>query len=227
MLLGATGPAGANPIIRLRGVRFSYDGQRAVHSGLDFGLAAGSKVGIMGPNGAGKTSLFHLVVGLLRPSAGEVEVFGQPRRQEADFREVRTRVGMLFQDPEDQLFCPTVGEDIAFGPLNLGKDREEVSAIVRETLALLDLEHLEERVTHHLSGGEKRLVSLATVLAMRPEVLLLDEPTAGLAEGMVDRVTDVLAEHVTTCVIISHNRAFLDRNVDQLYDMRDGVIVAA
>lgn len=212
-------------LIELRGIRFGYPGAAIIHEQLDFALDRGSRIGVMGPNGSGKTTLFHLIVGLLRPLAGEVVVLGRPRREEHDFWEVRQQVGLLFQDPDDQLFCPTVGEDVAFGPLNLGKPREQVHELVRRTLRMLELAHLEERVTHHLSGGEKRLVSLATVLAMEPEVLLLDEPTAGLAEGMVERLIQVLQEHVRTCAIISHNRPFLERCTNDLVEIRGGRVM--
>ena len=214
-------------MIKLQDITFSYSAQRSVCERINFQLDEGEKVGLIGPNGAGKTTLFHLVVGLLVPLSGEIEIFGEPRRQERDFWEVRERVGLLFQDPDDQLFCPTVAEDIAFGPLNLGKSRQEAHQIVRRTLQLLALEHLEERVTHQLSGGEKRLVSLATVLAMEPDVLLLDEPTAGLAEEMIERVSDVLESNVRTGIIISHNRSFLESNVHKIYRMVDGTIVPA
>ena len=145
---------------------------------------------LLGPNGCGKTTLLHLIVGLLRPSAGQIEAFGRQRMAEADFHEVRRRVGLLFQDADDQLFCPTVAEDVAFGPLNLGKSRDEVRRIVAGTLDSLGLAGYEHRVTYRLSGGEKRLVALATVLAMQPEVLLLDEPSGGLddaSHGAADR----------------------------------------
>jgi cobalt/nickel transport system ATP-binding protein len=211
-------------MIKLRDLTFRYTDQLPVLEALDFHLAEGEKIGLVGPNGAGKTTLFHLIVGLLAPTSGEIEIFGQPRREERDFWEVRERIGFLFQDPDDQLFCPTVGEDVAFGPLNLGKSREEVRQIAHQTLQLLSLEHLEERVTHHLSGGEKRLASLATVLAMEPTALLLDEPTAGLAEEMIERVSEVLENHVQTCIIISHNRPFLERNVNRIYRMAEGKI---
>ena len=211
-------------MIRLTDITFRYAAQRHVVEGLSFQLEEDEKIGLIGPNGAGKTTLFHLVVGLLTPTAGTIEVFGQDRCRERDFWEVRERVGLLFQDPEDQLFCPTVAEDVAFGPLNLGRSRQDVQQTVHRTLQLLQIEHLSDRVTHHLSGGEKRLVSLATVLAMEPDILLLDEPTAGLAEEMVDRVSDVLAEHVRTCVIVSHNRPFLERNVQRICHMADGRI---
>jgi len=183
---------GGKALISLRGVSFSYEPDRPVLRGMDLELHEGERVGLIGQNGSGKTTLLHLIVGLLRPAAGVIEVFGLARRREADFAEVRARVGLLFQDPDDQLFCPTVAEDVAFGPLNLGKGRDEVRDIVAETLKSLGLEGYENRITYKLSGGEKRLASLATVLAMRPEVLLLDEPTAGLDEDTVERVVRIL-----------------------------------
>jgi cobalt/nickel transport system ATP-binding protein len=212
------------PLVELRNINFAYSPGSPVNRDLNFVLESGGRVGVMGANGVGKTTLFHLIVGLLKPSSGEVLVAGKPRRREQDFWEVRRRVGLLFQDPDDQLFCPTVGEDVAFGPLNLGHSHERVREIVKGTLTMLGLQHLEHRVTHHLSGGEKRLVSLAAVLAMEPEALLLDEPTAGLAEGMVDRVVEIINQRVPTCAIISHNGAFLDRCTDRRAEMRDGRI---
>ncbi|MFH1569977.1 MAG: ABC transporter ATP-binding protein [Gemmatimonadota bacterium] len=209
-------------VIRLRDLHFAYDGGRPVLDGANLELEPGEKVGLAAPNGAGKTTLFHLIVGLLHPTAGEVEVFGRVRRREEDFLEVRSRVGLLFQDADDQLFCPTVAEDVAFGPMNLGKSREETERIVSQTLRLLGLEGYEDRVTHHLSGGEKRLVSLATVLAMAPEVLLLDEPTGGLDEATVERVVGVLARHAPSYILISHNRDFLTQLTDKVYTLRAG-----
>ena len=214
-------------VIHLRDVHFSYEDGREVLKGVDLALESGQRVGLVAPNGAGKTTLFHLIVGLLHPTAGEIEVFGEIRRREEDFLEVRTRVGLLFQDAEDQLFCPTVAEDVAFGPMNLGKSHEEVGGIVAETLALLGLEGYEDRVTHHLSGGEKRLVSLATVLAMSPEVLLLDEPSGGLDEDTVERLTGVLAEHAPSYILISHDRDFLTRVTDTVFTLRDGRVTRA
>jgi cobalt/nickel transport system ATP-binding protein len=213
-----------NPIIELSGIDFQYAAQQPVHAQLDFRVESGEQIGIVGPNGAGKTSLFHLIVGLLFPISGQIVIFGRARCQERDFWEVRERVGLLFQDPDDQLFCPTVAEDIAFGPMNLGKSRQETEKIVARTLGRLGLEHLSERVTHHLSGGEKRLISLAAVLAMEPEVLLLDEPTAGLAADKVERVIDTLEQHVSTCVVISHDQPFLTRVASRICRMEGGRI---
>lgn len=212
----------SDALVRLRGVCFAYERARPVLDGVDFQLPPGECVGLVGANGSGKTTLLHLIVGLLRPTAGEVEVFGQVRRQERDFIEVRQRAGLVFQDPEDQLFCPTVAEDVAFGPLNLGKGREETEAIVERTLASLGLEGYEERITYKLSGGEKRLVSLATVLAMEPEVLLLDEPTSGLDEDSENRLVGILADLPQAMIIVTHDRAMLDPLATRMVRLRDG-----
>jgi cobalt/nickel transport system ATP-binding protein len=196
---------------RLDAVRFAYEPGRPVLDAASFRLAAGERVALTGPNGAGKTTLLHLMVGLLKPSAGTVEAFGRVRRTEKDFREVRARAGLLFQDSDDQLFCPTVAEDVAFGPLNLGKSPAEARAIVAETLAMLGLDGFADRITHKLSDGEKRLVALATVLAMRPETLLLDEPTNALDEATAARLTGILLALPQSMVVISHDAAFLGR----------------
>ena len=213
-------------MIHLRNITFGYAPERPVLKGVDFRLGHGEKVGLIGPNGAGKTTLFHLIVGLLRPSEGEIEIFGKVRREEPDFWEVRERVGLLFQDADDQLFCPTVAEDVAFGPLNLGKSHEETAEIVRTTLEMLGLGGFENRVTYHLSGGEKRLVSLATVLAMSPDVLLLDEPTSGLHEDTAERLVSILSDHVPAYVIISHDRDFLERTSQTIYRLAGAQICA-
>jgi cobalt/nickel transport system ATP-binding protein len=167
-----------------------------------------------------------LIVGILRPASGTLDVFGSPRRGERDFHEVRRRVGFLFQDSDDQLFCTTVAEDIAFGPLNLGKSRAEAWQIVTETLAALHLSGFERRITHKLSGGEKRLVALASVLAMSPEVLLLDEPTAGLDDAAAARVAEVLGELPQAMVIASHDSWLLERSATRLLRFSQGRLQA-
>lgn len=211
-----------NRLIYLSDVQFAYGPQRPVLADCTFRLAAGERVGLIGPNGSGKTTLLSLIVGLVRPTAGRIEIFGKVRSRETDFHEVRQRVGLLFQDADDQLFCPTVAEDVAFGPMNLGKPREEVRRIVARTLRWLGLEGYEDRVTHKLSGGEKRLVALATVLAMEPEVLLLDEPITGLDEAASQRVTEILAELPQAMLIVSHDRAFLKRLATRTLLLTDG-----
>lgn len=200
----------SNAIVCLDQVAFRY-GERTVLDGCDLELHAGERLGLSGANGSGKTTLLGLIVGLHRADQGRVIVLGKERRSEADFREIRGPVGMLFQDSDDQLFSPTVAEDVAFGPFNLGKSRAEVEQIVTQTLARLGMEEYADRVTYKLSGGEKRLVAIATVLAMEPEVMLLDEPMAGLDEAAAERVTEVLLGLPQAMVLVSHDRSFLER----------------
>ena len=196
------------PLFEVRGLGFAYPGGPPVLDGLDLTLEAGERLCLTGANGAGKSTLLRLLVGLLKPQAGAVIAFNRERRDEADFHEVRRRAGFVFQDPDDQLFCPTVAEDVAFGPLNLGKSRDEALAIVDDVLARLHLSAFRDRVTHKLSGGEKRLVSLATVLAMDPEVLLLDEPTNALDEPTTERLTEILLNLPQAMILVSHDPHF-------------------
>jgi cobalt/nickel transport system ATP-binding protein len=209
------------PLIRLQGVRLSF-GRTAILNGIDLELPLGHRLGLTGPNGSGKTSLLHVIMGLLRPAAGSIEVFGAERRNDADFAEVRRRIGFQFQDPDDQLFCPTVAEDVAFGPLNLGKGRDDALDIVDRVLKQVGLSDFHDRVIHHLSEGEKRLVSLATVLAMEPEVLLLDEPTAGLDEVSEARIAGILDGLDQAMIIVSHDRDFLRKLVHSMSALADG-----
>lgn len=214
----------AAPIIDLKSVSFGYPGGPLVLRELDFRLNRGERIGIMAPNGSGKTTLFHLIMGLVKPLAGKIEIFGREVREEKDFVDVRRRIGLLFQDPDDQLFSPTVIEDVAFGPLNLGKSKEEALAIARRTLAFLGLDGFEERITFKLSGGEKRMVSLATVLAMEPEALLLDEPANGLDTRTRARLMEVLLSLDLSYVLISHELDFLAATTGTGYTMENGRI---
>lgn len=213
-----------NVIVNLVDVSYRYPGGASVLDNLNFRFFQGNRIGLLGPNGSGKTTLFHIIMGLLKPSSGSVEVFGRPMVSEKDFRTVRKRIGLLFQDADDQLFSPTVLEDVAFGPLNLGKSKEEAMKIARDTLKYLDLTGFEDRITYKLSGGEKRLVSLATVLSMEPEVLLLDEPTSGLDEKTRTKLTEVLSELNQSSMIISHELDFLYETTDVIYTMKNGKI---
>lgn len=212
------------PLIDLSDIRFGYPGGPPVLDHLDFHLHAGDRIGIVAPNGSGKTTLFHIIMGLLKPDAGTVTIFGTRRSEEKDFVEVRRRVGLLFQDADDQLFSPTVLDDVAFGPLNLGKSREAAVAVARRTLSFLGLEGFEERITTKLSGGEKRLVSLATVLAMEPEVLLLDEPSSGLDAGTKTALIDILSALDLAIVLISHEFDFMSKIAHHIYTMANGRI---
>ncbi len=213
---------GKDIVIELNRISFRYPSGRQVFAELDFILSKGERVGITGPNGSGKTTLLHIIMGLLKPDMGEVKIFGKPRRTEEEFKEVRLKIGLLFQDPDDQLFCPTVVEDVAFGPLNLRKTQEEAHRIAQRTLKELGLEGFEERITYTLSGGEKRLASLATVLAMEPKVLLLDEPTAGLDEETTERIIEVLTLSDLSYIVVTHDMEVLKRTTDCIYRLNDG-----
>jgi cobalt/nickel transport system ATP-binding protein len=211
-------------IINLEDISYAYPGRAPVIDRLNLSFYHGDRMGMMGPNGSGKTTLFHIIMGLLKSTSGSIEVFGRPLREEKDFRSVRQRIGLLFQDADDQLFSPTVLEDVAFGPLNLGKSQDEAKTIAQKTLESLGLAGFEDRITYKLSGGEKRLVSLATVLAMEPDVLLLDEPTTGLDEATEGRLTDILHNIDLSYILVSHNIDFLMKTTDFIIYMADGKI---
>ncbi len=213
-----------NLFINLTDIYFSYNGGPTVLNGLNLKFSKNEKIGLMGPNGCGKTTLFHIIMGLLKPLSGKIEIFGKTAKEEKDFIDVRRKIGLLFQDADDQLFSPTVLEDIAFGPLNLGKSKDEAIDIARKTLDFLGLSGFEDRFTYKLSGGEKRLVSLATVLAMEPEILLLDEPTTGLDEKTKTKIKKALSELDLSYILISHEFDLLSELTDSIYTMDKGRI---
>jgi cobalt/nickel transport system ATP-binding protein len=215
-----------NPVVlNLTKIYFGYPNSPMILKNLDFHVHVGDRIGLVAPNGSGKTTLFHLAMGLLKPNSGAIEAFGKVRVTEEDFFEVRRRIGLLFQDADDQLFSPTVLDDVAFGPLNLGKSKEDAVAVARKTLDFLGLAGFEDRVTHKLSGGEKRLVSLATVLAMEPEVLLLDEPSTGLDAATKEKLIDILNSLELSLVLISHEYDFLSQTARHIYTMDKGRIL--
>lgn len=215
-----------HPIICLNNISFSYPGADApVLDQLDFDFYAGERTGLVAPNGSGKTTLFQIVMGLLKPDSGHIKIFGKTASEEKDFVAVRPRIGLLFQDADDQLFSPTVLEDVAFGPLNLGKSKQEAVAISRRMLSSLGLEGFEDRITLKLSGGEKRLVALAAVLAMQPEVLLLDEPSAGLDEKTKEHLVGILKNLDISYIIVSHEFDFLAGLAESIYTLQNGKIV--
>ena len=209
------------PLITLEQITFAYP-DRPVLREASFDLRDGERIALVGQNGAGKTTLLHLLVGLKRPSAGRILAFGRECREERDFHRVRARIGLLFQSSDDQLFCPTVLEDVAFGPLNLGRSADEARADALRTLDLLGLSGFAERITHKLSAGEKRLVALATVLVMRPDVLLLDEPTNGLDEATEQRLIEHLSGLGQAMIMVSHDRRFLECLATRALHLADG-----
>ncbi|OIP74994.1 energy-coupling factor ABC transporter ATP-binding protein [Candidatus Infernicultor aquiphilus] len=213
------------PIIKLVDLSFAYPYRDYVFNKLNFNFYQGDRIGLLGPNGSGKTTLFQLIMGLLKPNGGKIEIFGKKRRTENDFIEVREKIGLLFQDPDDQLFSPTVAEDIAFGPLNLRKSNQETKKILKDTLELLGLSNFEDRITYNLSYGEKRLVSMATVWAMQPKILLLDEPVTWLDEKTIAKMIQILNNNpYLSYIIISHDKKFLKETTNCIYLMDNGKI---
>jgi len=199
------------PLIGVYDLSFAYPCGRCVLEHVHLELYPGQRLGLAGPNGTGKTTLLQLLVGLLVPQQGRIEIMGRVMHGEEDFVRARREIGFLFQNADDQLFCPTVLEDVAFGPLNMGCTPDEARTIARSTLKQLGLEGFEDRITHKLSGGEKKLVSLATILSMSPRILLLDEPTTGLDETTRERIIQVLNDLDVAMIVVSHEKEFLAR----------------
>lgn len=185
-------------------VRFAYPGADPILDGLSFQAEPGERVAVLGANGAGKSTLLLHLNGLLYPDAGRVTVGGTPVTEDR-VSEVRARVGLVFQDPDDQLFLPTLLEDVAFGPLNRGDGPRAAEAAARRQLETFGLLHAADRAAHHLSGGEKRLASLATALVLRPDILALDEPTAALDARARRRVIDILRGRDESLIIATHD----------------------
>lgn len=213
-------------IIEIRGLRFAYpDGKEALR-GVDLTVDAGERIAVLGPNGAGKTTLALHLNGLHRASDGDIRVDGYTV-DDSTLGEVRRLVGLVFQDANDQLFMPTIREDVAFGPANLGLAPDEIETRVVEALASVDAADLVGRVPHHLSGGEKRRAAIATVLAMRPGVLVLDEPSSGLDPATRRELIDVLSELDVTQVVVTHDLLLAHELCPRSVIMQDGVVVAS
>lgn len=214
----------STPIFSLTDIHFEYLNGPKVLDGLNFSLHAHERIGIIGPNGTGKTTMAHILMGLVKPSRGRIHFHGEPVSAERDFLPLRQSIGLLFQNAEDQLIYPTVLEDVAFGPLNMGKSSQEAKEIALRVLSELGLEGFDNRITHRLSGGEKKLVSLAAVLAMDPEALFLDEPTNALDAKTRAHLVEILNSLNKALVIISHDWDFLAQTTESIYSMKDGKI---
>ncbi|WP_292520806.1 ATP-binding cassette domain-containing protein [Methanoculleus sp.] len=217
-------------LVETRDLTHVYRGNVPALEGVNFIAERKSRIAVIGPNGAGKSTLFKHFNGILKPTSGEVLIRGEPITKE-NVREVRKFVGIVFQNPDDQIFSPTVEQDIAFGPTNLGLDEATVAHRVEEALHLLGIEDLRERVPHHLSGGEKKRVAIAGILAMEPQVLVLDEPTAGLdPQGVADLVAFVNRlpdEYGMTVIFSTHHLDLVAEMADYIYVMDRGSIVGA
>jgi len=211
--------------LSLSGLSFAYpDGHTALH-GLDLSIGAGERVALLGPNGAGKTTLALHLNGILIARSGTVEIGGL-LLEDATLSEIRRRVGLVFQDANDQLFMPTVREDVAFGPANLGLSGDALAERTTAALGAVDAAELAGRAPHHLSGGERRRAALATALAMEPDILVLDEPTAALDPAGRRELLGVLEGLPMTLLVITHDLPFALELCDRSIIMDHGEVVA-
>ncbi|WP_326560649.1 energy-coupling factor ABC transporter ATP-binding protein [Micromonospora sp. NBC_01796] len=215
------------PSLDVRGVRFAYpDGHVALH-GVDLTVPKGDRVALLGPNGAGKTTLVLHLNGILAAAQGTVAVGGLTvDRDRATLGEIRRRVGIVFQDPDDQLFLPTVAEDVAFGPANLGLRGAELAARVDEALTAVGMSEHRDRAPHHLSFGQRRRVAVATVLAMHPEILVLDEPSSNLDPAARRELAEILRGLPVTLLMVTHDLPYALELCDRAVILDGGRIVA-
>jgi cobalt/nickel transport system ATP-binding protein len=213
-------------MIEVRDLRFAYPDGRPALNGVSFAVAAGESVGLVGPNGAGKTTLFLCLCGVLRGAPGCVSIAGLDPASAGQRKQLPARVGVVFQDSDDQLFSSTVGDDVAFGPLNLGLPPEEVRTRVAEALGKVGMTGQDDRVPFHLSGGEKRRAALAGVLAMRPEVLLLDEPSMFLDPRGRRELIRLINDLPGTKLIASHDLALVRDSCSRVVVIDGGRVVA-
>ncbi len=227
-----THPDTPSPIVSANGraplqvtnLQFAYpDGQKAL-GGVSLHIAAGEKVALVGPNGAGKSTLMLHLNGLLH-GEGEIEVAGLPVVK-ANFPVIRAKVGMVFQNPDDQLFSPTVFEDVAFGPLHMGYPEAEVRERVAAALTAVGMAEHGSRLSHHLSIGQKKRVAIATVLAMNPEILVLDEPSAGLDPRGRRQLINLLRDLPLTMLVSTHDMLLVQELFPRMIIMDEGCIVA-
>lgn len=212
------------PTLAVQNLSFSYpDGHQALNQ-VSLEIASGEKVALVGPNGAGKSTLMLHLNGLLL-GAGSVEVAGLPVAKE-HFPVIRGKVGMVFQNPDDQLFSPTVFDDVAFGPLHMGLPEPEIRQRAARALSLVGMAGFEERLSHHLSLGQKKRVAIATVLSMDPEILVLDEPSAGLDPRARRALINLLHELPLTMLVSSHDMLMVRELFPRMVIMDDGQVVA-
>ncbi|MDQ3787827.1 MAG: energy-coupling factor ABC transporter ATP-binding protein [Actinomycetota bacterium] len=213
------------PALLVKGLAFAYpDGHQALY-GIDLRVEPGERVAVLGPNGAGKTTLVLHLNGVLTAGAGTIEVAGLPV-EKANLHEIRRRVGIVFQDPDDQLFMQTVGEDVAFGPANFGLTGAELDARVRQALDAVGMTEHIDRSPLHLSGGQRRRVALATVLACDPEILVLDEPSANLEPVARRELAEVLLSLGRTTLMVTHDLPYALQLCPRSVLIDDGVVVA-
>lgn len=208
--------------LEVSGLWFSYPKHANVLENVNLCISPGERVSLIGPNGSGKTTLFLLICGVLKPTSGGIDVFGESIVHGG----FRPEIGLVFQNPDDQLFSPSVRDDVAFGPQNLGLSLQEVDARVRDALTTAGVLGLADRPPHHLSGGEKRMVAVAGVLAMRPKLVIYDEPSSNLDIRSRRRLIDFLQASSQTLMIASHDLEFVLEVSDRVVLLDEGRVVA-
>ncbi|MEU0986499.1 ABC transporter ATP-binding protein [Streptomyces sp. NPDC005953] len=220
-----TGPAALPPSLDVQGLAYAYpDGHQALF-GVDLTVARGERVAVLGPNGAGKTTLVLHLNGILGGGVGTVSVAGLPVARE-HLAEIRRRVGIVFQDPDDQLFMPTVREDVAFGPAAAGLRGAALEERVAGALELVGMVEYLDRPPHHLSYGQRRRVAVATVLAMEPEILVLDEPSSNLDPASRRELADILRSLDVTVLMVTHDLPYALELCPRSVILSEGVIAA-
>lgn len=216
------------PSLLIEDLAFAYpDGNQALY-GVNLSINKGERVALLGPNGAGKTTLVMHLNGIHPTAHGRVVVAGKvvDSHDKAGIKEIRSKVGIVFQDPDDQLFMPTVGEDVAFGPYNMGLRGEELERVVDQALNLVGMIEFKDRPPHHLSFGQRRRVAVATVLAMKPEILVLDEPSSNLDPASRRELADILRSLDITIVMVTHDLPYAHELCERSVILSGGVIVA-
>ena len=212
-------------MIRFQHVSYAYETEQPVLTDLSFQIAAGEAVGLIGANGAGKSTLMKLLLGLLSGASGEILADGIPVSKE-NLKEIRKKLGYVLQNSDNQMFMPTVYEDMMFGPLNYMLSREEAEQRVDSVLQKLNMEYLKHRHNHKISGGEKRMAAIATVLAMEPEIILMDEPTSALDPCNRRIVINTIRELSQTKLIASHDLDMILDTCDRVLLLSDGKLAA-
>lgn len=227
---GSPGERTGTPVIEVKDLCHKYPHLEAnALDGINLKVYRGERVAVLGANGAGKSTLFKHLNGILRPFSGEVLIKGE-KVTKKNVRMCRETVGIVFQDPDDQVLAPSVEEDVAFGPINMGLPRKEVEVRVKEALEMVGLKGFEERAPHHLSGGQKKLVAIAGILAMRPEVIVLDEPTAGLdplsSARILELITKMNRELGITMLLSTHDVDVVPYFAERVFVLHHGKLEA-
>ena len=216
-------------MIEVKNLKYSYNSQYQALKGVSLKVNKGEMVSLLGKNGAGKSTLFLHLNGIYEPDEGQVFIDGEELKYDKkSLLKFRQKVGIVFQNPDDQIFAPTVEEDVAFGPLNLGLPMEEVQDRVEEALARVGMSGFEKAAPHHLSGGQKKRVAIAGILAMKPEIMVLDEPTAGLDPQGVTNLSKLLRQlndEGITIIISTHEVDLVPNYADKIFVLVDGLLI--